>query len=272
MNNQFWTYYNGLPEDPDNFITQFWKDRIEEIKESFTPVMPTDFLQNRMIRYTMFVDFCEYNKIEYEHLKENIDPDSLALLLSESLVGQPSTCMVDKIQTSGNTIHHLYHMQRYLDAIGENDFKTIVEWGGGYGNMARLFRCMDDTLTYIIIDTKIFSIIQYIYLSQALYEDDVNLGSIKKGKVNIIPLGMLDSTRFKADLFISTWAISESSRTAQDYVIDRKAFGAERFLIAHQCAGKDFPEADNVKRLVDNGRECYHEEIDFIKSNWYLFK
>ncbi|MFC1649082.1 hypothetical protein ACFL2C_00005, partial [Patescibacteria group bacterium] len=74
--------------------------------------------------------------------------------------------------------------------------------------------------------------------------------AIKKGKINVIPLGTLDKVRIKCDLFISTWALSESSKHSHKYVVSRKWFGARRVFLAYQESNNNFPHASDLGEYV----------------------
>lgn len=296
LSEKFCKLYNEIPPDPIEYITPFWQERLNNLRNDFSGCIPYDFLNNKTIKFTMFVDYCEYNKIEYAYLKKHLSGTELKRLLTEDDVGKPNTNVIADekgIVTSGNTIHHLYHIMRYLEELMEGfgnweKIGSIVEWGGGYGNMAKLFyrlnrfanyRFFKENLTYIMIDTALFSCIQWIYLSSILGEDKVKIitkpgDMLERRKINIVPLSAIADNKdfiWDIDLFISTWAISESTERARQFLIDRKCFNANRFLIAHQCQGKDFPEAEKITELI-NSDKYYHEEISFIPGNYYLFK
>ena len=273
----FWELYNNIPDDPEKLVTPFWQDRLRDIKKDFSPKFPYSFLTNRVIRFTMFVYFCEYNQLQLNYLKGLLNIDDLRKLLVESYCGSPNTILTNDIITSGNTVHHAYHIMRYLEETKTSihDIGSILEWGGGYGNMCKLWKRLNDKLTYIIVDLSLFSCIQYVYLSSIFGKEEVNLinGSddfVKEGKINIIPLCWIKTLVPEIDMFVSTWALSESTKEAFELIKKKKSFGADKFLIAHQCGGKDFPEATAVKKLVKG--EYYHEEIGHQPSNYYLFK
>ncbi len=89
-----------------------------------------------------------------------------------------------------------------------------------------------------MIDTPTFSAVQWLYLASVLGEEKVVVHSsestpIAEGRINILPVGLVDKlSGFPADLFISTWALNESTEEAQRHVVDRRWFGAGRLLLA----------------------------------------
>ena len=153
---------------------------------------------------------------------------------------------------------------------------TVIEWGGGYGNMAKLFRRFNNKHTYTIIDTPLFSCLQWLYLSTIFGEDSVKIlrnseESIYKGKINLLPVCFSESIDLYADLFIATWSLSESSKYAQDYVKSEKFFNAEHLLIAYQDRNDDLPDADRVGSIAENFGAII-KDIDFLPGNHYAFK
>jgi hypothetical protein len=118
------------------------------------------------------------------------------------------------------------------------DAGTIVEWGGGFGSLMRLiFRMHGGRPTCVIIDTPIFSAVQWLYLSAVLGEKHVVLHDsapvlLIEGRINLVPIGLVSGMAVAADLFISNWALNESTQEAQDDVVSRRWFGAESLLLA----------------------------------------
>lgn len=64
--------------------------------------------------------------------------------------------------------------------------------------------------------------------------------------INILPICFLKGLKLRADLFISTWVLSESSKFSQNYVASNRWFGAENILIAYQKNDIHFAHANRV--------------------------
>jgi len=267
---KFWELYNFLPDDKAEFMTPFWNDTLDKIKKDFTPEPPLNFLKNGVINHTMFMNMCDRVIKEYNYLKVNLDKSLLEKLLTETMIGDPNTCEFDGIITSGNTVHLLHHIIKYINDINKPIPKNILEWGGGYGNMCRLFHSLVEGLTYTIIDVKFFTCVQQMYLTQLFGKEKVNVGSVKQGKINLMPIGLIDELNIDTDMFVATWSISESTDAAQQYLIGKEVYRANQFLMAHQGASGVFPFADNLKQLI-NQDNIIEEEIPFLKGNYYLF-
>lgn len=106
-------------------------------------------------------------------------------------------------------------------------------------------------MTYVAIDTPLFSTLQWLYLSSVLGESEVHLVTrpgepIQAGRINLVPVTRLADVDVRGDLFVSTWALSESSEAAQQFVEDKAWFGATSLLMAYQCEDPCFPAAKHV--------------------------
>lgn len=215
-----------------------WALRNEQLAASLLPRPPRDFLAHPAIRYQMFVDE-RYLQHELPYVLERL-PD--AALLREDAVGDPPLTPVAAagVATSSNTVHQLHHLLRYEDATSRSvaEADTIVEWGAGYGNLAKLLlRLHGGTPTYVLVDIPVFCALQWLYLACVLGDDRVVLHSgpadpVEPGRVNVVPVGLAGALDVDADLFISTWALNESEAAAQRLVLDRDFFGARALLLA----------------------------------------
>ena len=224
------------------FVRADWSRRNAELADHLRPAPPADFLRHPAILYQMFVD-AKYVAAELPYVQARL-PDRA--LLAEDPVGDPPTTVLDDgVVTSSNTVHHLHHLLRYEQTTGRRlaDLPTVVEWGAGYGNLAKLFLRLAATATtarcptYVLLDTPVFSAVQWLYLSAVLGEDRVVLHDrpgmpVTPGAAHVVPIGLVAGLDVTADLFVSTWALNESTPAAQQHVIGRDWFGAPALLLA----------------------------------------
>lgn len=273
----FWDVNNRIKKlGAEPFLVPFWKEVNKQMTKSLRPKPSVDFLNIPEIKNTMFVSpSSEWLKAEESYVKKYSGAERL---LKEDGIGKPSLIKINGVSTSTNTLHHLYHMYRFQkdSSVKLASIKSVVEWGGGYGNMAKLWKRTNPDVTYTIVDSALFTSIQWLYLSSVLGPGSVNLldraeSKIVKGKINLIPLALLDKTTLEADLFVSTWGLSESSEAAQDYVINKKWFGASHFLLGFQKSTKALPTASRLGQLSKKDGATIHE-IEFIPGNYYGFK
>lgn len=277
----FVSVYGRLKElGSEPFVMPFWKDVNKKVAASFEPLPDWGFLDNRALRDTMFVAGDKnWLNTQVKFLEKTIGKSKLRDLSREDSLGKPVLLAEHHLKTSHNTIHHLYHIYFYLKSTKTkpSQLKTVVEWGGGYGNFAKLWRrAIDSSGTYIIIDTALFCSIQWLYLSSVLGNDQVHIidsktASIEKGKINLVPLALLDNVRVEGDLFVSTWGLSESLDAAQDYVVNNSWFSCDRLLIGFQDSTEELKHASRLGRIAKkSGAQVV--DIDFIPNNHYALK
>jgi hypothetical protein len=279
LSERFSGAYDSLREcDVSDFTTPMWDGFRSGLEDTFLPIPPFSFLRNPIILKTMFVTAGgRWMKEELTYLEGHMTETRLRELLAEDYVGDPYLFNA-KYMTSHNTIHTLYHLARYSATTGCNleDIHDVVEWGGGYGNLARIFqRLKSPSLTYTIVDLPIMSMIQWIYLSSILGEDKVRLiqtpeVSLKSGAINLLPVCHLEHYEPRGDLFVSTWALNESSEKAQEYVISRAWFNSKHVLLGY---AKDNPISSNsglIRRAASDGGAAI-EPIDFLPDSSYAF-
>lgn len=198
--------------------------------------------------------------------------------MREDYVGGP-TLLSSTYVTSHNSIQNLYHLIRFLDETQCNldQIDTVIEWGGGYGNMAKIFKRLKPIpFTYVIVDIPLFSCIQWMYLSTILGKESINLlqnpeDTIHAGKINLLPICFIDRYKISADLFMSTWGLSESSKYSQDYVVNHNWFNSKHILLAYQDSNSSLPDADNVGKIaMEIGALIIN--IEFLPDNHYCFR
>lgn len=239
-----------------------WQERNEALERSLLPEPPLEFIRHPSVLYSMFVGD-RYVEPELPLLRESFGAAELAALLQEDPVGGPPLRPGHDggPPTSSNTIHHLHHLRRFELETGSaiRDAHVVVEWGGGYGNLAKVARRLHGGRpTYVIVDTPLFTALQWLYLAAVLGEEEVALtgadGEVRPGKVNLVSVGLAGRLDVTADLFISTWALNESPPALQAAVADAAWFSAPHLLMGmHRgVALADRAVADGA-RVVDVG-------------------
>lgn len=217
-----------------------WADRNRRLEGDLLPSPPLGFLRHPAILYTMFLSD-RYLAAELPEVLRRLPPDAARAALAEDPVGDPPLTPGHDgtYVTSSNTVHHLHHLARFVGATGADlrELDTVVEWGGGYGNLAKVLTRLRGAIpTYVIVDTPLFSCLQWLYLSSVLGPDRTQLllgprDRIREGRINLLPIGRLEGLRLEADLFVSTWALNESPRQVQDEVVRRGWLGARHLLL-----------------------------------------
>lgn len=227
-----------------------WKSWSQNIKDSFHTRVPLGFLRQPTIAKTMvfggWQDFDATNK-RIDLVVSVYGKERSKELLREDYVGLPKITNAH-YQTSANRAHHASHLAAYHNARNKPffDCQCIVEWGGGYGDMARLVRRLNNQATYIIIDLPELCTLQYIYLCSVEDKDSAALvvpgTTIVPGKTNIVPVASILQGKIEihADAFISTWALTESPEEAQLFALGQDLFKARRILLAYKVDKNNF--------------------------------
>ena len=125
--------------DIGEFTTPVWEQLNAEIESTLLPYPSFSFLRNPLVGATMVInDFGQVLKQELTMLEKEYSEYRLEVLLEEDYVGSPFI-INSKYLTSHNSIHHLYHLTKFLKITKSNldEISTVVEWGGGYGNFKR---------------------------------------------------------------------------------------------------------------------------------------
>lgn len=161
------------------------------------------FLNWSTIQATMFVGDAPYIKGEYGTIKDN---GRLMSALEEDNFGSPLR-LPWLLQTSGNMVHQAYRVSRWELLTGKriDQLKCIVEFGGGYGAMARLISRLGFVGQYIIYDLPEFSLLQQYYLSNVGVEFEPR----------VVTELEFAAPPPEADLFIALNSIDESPEALQ---------------------------------------------------------
>lgn len=220
-------------------IEPFWEKTNKYLSDLWIAGIPDDFMQEPTFHGTVHASN-EFLVLELPTLIDHM-PNALfsKLLLHEPEYGSPS--LVNGL--SPTTVHQLYHLVRYQKATHKNLFAAdhIVEWGGGWGNLARLMLIANPKMRYTIIDTPLYSRIQRQYFEHVMPDASVEFIDIEN---------LSDQTT--GDTFISTWALSESTPAAVDYVVDRNYFGAENILLAYDPGQEPFTNPAYLETRLDD--------------------
>ena len=201
ISQDFQKKYNKLKgHDIEKFTTPLWKKYNARLEKAILPYPPFSFLQDPTIMITMFATSGgKWLESELAYLEKRVDKKKLEYLLEEEYTGDP-LLLSSSYLTSHTSVHHLYHFIKYLQ-FSKTDFNkinTVVEWGGGYGNLMRILKKFEEKKhTYIMIDTPLFCALQWLYLSSIFGEKEVNLilspkDKIKENKINIVSISFLD--------------------------------------------------------------------------------
>ncbi|HEV2765501.1 MAG TPA: hypothetical protein VGV38_21135 [Pyrinomonadaceae bacterium] len=231
---------------------------------------------------TMFVGDADYVRPELEHLRRQPDWETRwRKAVEESPVGKPARYPAWP-ESSGNLLHHAYHVCRFEEATGlrAEELELVIEFGGGYGSMCRLFHALGFRGRYVIFDFAEFSCLQEYFL-KSLGLPVRQAASMKDGAPGVATLSDVDelgatvealAPRARASLLLATWSLSETPVEFRQRVLSTAAH-FDAFLLAYQ---ERFGEADN-RAFFDDWKQTRTdvrwagEHLEHIPGNFYLF-
>lgn len=236
-----------------------WRGNMNRLRELVLSQDPREFLRWDVISQTMFVDDARYLSKELAYLKQRPDWGTRwKSAIRESSVGHP-TPYVYYPRSSGNLIHHAYHLANFEEKTGieVQNVGVVFEFGGGYGSMCRLFHNLGFQDKYIIFDLPHFSLLQKYFLQVVgltVHRSVKDFVAAHDGVLCVSDSGMLVSALAHVDytnsMFLGTWSVSESPLDVRSKIMPLLA-GFNSFLFAYQDT---FEEIDNII-YFDNWRE-----------------
>jgi len=171
-------------------------------------------------------------------------------------------------ESSENNLHHAYSLQILMEQTGHklNEFDTIVEFGGGYGNVCRLFKRWGHDKPYYTYDIPELIQIQKHYLKENDVVDNVHFMEELDAVESVIG----------NSLFLGMWSISEVPIEERARLLDNlKFFDCKNIFIA---MGGMFKNENNMKwlqeviipRLTSLGHEHKIIKIEHGKDMFYF--
>ena len=180
-----------------------------------------------------YVDqYCKYIFSHEDVLTERLRKGSV-----ESRIGKPYLeYTAGNIVYSTNTIEHLYYLARLIRNTNSRLPTSVVELGGGFGNLARLVEVLSPNTTYVDIDYPEALALVYLNLRLNFPELPIvfhksTINNILPGAVNLVPLWLVEELRFRPDLFLSTFALSEVGEELRKLFADRAFLECDRIYL-----------------------------------------
>ena len=182
-------------------------------------------------------------------------------VIGENDIGNPIRYFLYS-KSSGNRINHVYHLSVLEDEFKidlKNKIKTIFEFGGGYGCMARIFSKIRKNIYYSCFDTFYVNLLQYYFLKH----NDLDAGFAKNNRF-FLTSKFIKNDFF--DLFIANWSLSETP------VFFRKKFintiKKSKFILI--CFQERFEDVDNLKYFNNLKKKLSNKfDVNIIKNKYY---
>lgn len=259
-----------------------WRQNLEDLRRDVLARDPREFTRFPVVLKTMFVDDAPYLPAEIAYLRKHRDyATHWQRVLQECGAGHPLP-YGGHPGTSGNLLHNCYHVARFGDATGvaPAQLRFVVEFGGGYGSLCRVFHRRGFAGRYVIFDFPQFGALQRYFLRSAgvtVHEDPAAFRAAERGVLCVTTPEQLTAV-LPADardsLFVATWSLSETPESLRNAIAARvAAFGA--YLVAFQDR---FNEMDNQAwfagpwvRATGAGVRWQRLPLPHIPGNSYLF-
>ncbi len=154
----------------------------------------------------------------------------------ESRIGRPYLEYTNGTMLySMNTIEHLYYLARLIRNTEPSPPRSMIELGGGFGNLARLVRLLSPNATYVDVDYP--ETLALVHLNLRLNFPDLPIvvhtttADITPNAVNLLPIWLLPQLDYQPDVFLSTFALSETSDAMREVCFQKAFFGSGRIYI-----------------------------------------
>lgn len=260
---------------------RIWRQNMNNLMELVLTDNPREFLRWDVILGTMFVGNEDYVVTELDHLRGKPDwNERWEKAIEEVETGFPIP-FKKYPQSSGNLIHHAYHVSQLEEKTGVSidQIDFICEFGGGYGCMCKLFYNLGFKGKYVIYDFPHFSALQKYFLKTVgitVHTFD-KFQSEKTGVVCVSDIDVLkDILSTHGDhsnsLFIAMWSISEAPLHIKNSILPLVS-QFNSILISYQ---DKFAGMDNIKYFKTYKSYYEHEirwdqrEIKHLPGNTYL--
>jgi hypothetical protein len=228
----------------------------------------SSFLRFQFVQKMFFVHNRLFILKELNQLRSSDNWKFYKKLIIEDNAGNPIRYIFYPF-SSGNRIHQVYHLH-ILNKNFQIDLKkinTILELGGGYGLLARIFSLINKSVKYTIFDTFIVNLLQYYYLEILKLKTNFS----KKKKINFYLINKIkdlkfNNKKFLSDLFIANWSLSEFPLKYRNRFI-KFIFQSKLILISFQ---EKFEDIDNLKYFtLLKDRLSKRFIIKIIKNKYY---
>jgi putative sugar O-methyltransferase len=173
----------------------------------------------------------------------------LARKYKESPVGSPAIDCAE-LKISANSLGMLYYFTRIAEKTDLKSLRAIVEFGGGYGCLSRVFQeLLPSSPTYVIVDLPEMLALQHYFLRASSPERRVVTHfapptTLESGATHLVPVQHAQSLPLAPDLFVSTFALSETPQKLQESIAARRFFGAQSvYLVGQETDAKMWEHA-----------------------------
>jgi len=175
--------------------------------------------------------------VEYADLQSCPYGKTLLASAADPEVGSPRrTEQLPRMST--NTLAMAWYLHRIHRAAGGRLPDRVLEIGGGYGALARLYVEQAPSTRYVIFDLPEMLALQHYFLSSTLPGVPVRIAAdgdpMPAPGITLVPIGRLADVALEADLLISTFAFSEMPLELQAAFRQRNWLDARQLFLTGQ--------------------------------------
>lgn len=245
----------------DTIVNSDYRDEWKRFFLDFISLIKSDDI-NRFLRSKVVLDTMFYEAPSVEFFKIISKWNFFKKALVKNRVGCPPAYGLYS-NTNGNTVHHLYSVSQIVNSeVDLSDYDQIIEFGGGYGNMAWCIERLGFKGDYYIYDSSIMYIIQKLFLESS------EVRGIKFIE-NIDDIRSISRQSGRKTLIIATWSISETPLEIRDVLFENPD---NSLLIAFQKNFGNINNLDYFTRVKRNYLGANIYEIKHLPDNYYMIK
>lgn len=258
------SYYTRMSTDTD-FVDPSWREWCKSIAELYKSKDELfRFSQNPVIIKTMTGEpVLDRNK----EIIEFIEPQ-LRKYIHEDLMGN-NLIVNRKFMSSTSRTAHLYVASLIYELCRKHSLNIdrIVEIGGGFGGLISILLRNNQNLGFSVYDLPELLPLQYIYINTTCrVSNDIPLIP----KENFRAIQDINMTSSKGSIFISNWALTESTSTLQDLAIDSNFFSATAAFICCEDNNSNHADSKHIHRYLEK-QSKYVKRLKGTMSNSKLY-
>ena len=214
------------------------------------------FLHNRLFIYQ-----------ELKEIKKSKNWKYFKYLIKEDHIGNPIRYFL-YLESSGNRINHGYHLyilEKELNIYIKKEIKSVFEFGGGYGCMARIFSKINKRIKFTCFDTNFVNLLQFYYLKH----NKINVGFSKRN--NFFLTSDVDNLKNKYDLFLANWSLSETPINYRKKFLN-KIKNSKYIFISFQEKFENLNNLEyfkDIRKLLSKKFEIKIIKNQFYRGNWF---
>ncbi len=273
---QYWsemrTIYTHLLQSLRNYnddylLHPYWKDQRILMKKILQGAPDRNVLLRNPIAGPMLrQSFLTTQQYELVYLNDCISTKARSLIKSyqdTNFGGTSLSC--SEFKCSINTLGQLFFFAKVIERNQETYPHTIIELGGGYGCLARIFKTLLPDITYVIYDLPEYLSLQFLYLSES-FNSKIKVHysppqHLEKGMIHLVPTHYIQESRVTCDLFLSMAALSETTEHLQKLIVEKKFFNANSVYVSGGLHGHGKTKWPQHNIVINGVRENYQDII-----------